>query len=100
MIKDDSAELALAGIPDLSFPAFGESLSRTSYIMGVFVLNIGGMGCVRKTTPLILLIIKAVCFHVSLKLYLPILLLFPNLLACRSSPELIGITQVPRSCRS
>lgn len=59
-----------------------------------------GFSCHRKTTPLILLMIKAVCFHVSPKFYLPIVLLFPNFLACRSSPELIGITEVLRSCRS
>lgn len=40
--KDVSAELALAGTQDPSFPAFGESLSRL--YNGVFVLNIGGMG--------------------------------------------------------
>lgn len=59
-----------------------------------------GFSCYRKTTPLILLMIKAVCFHVSLKLYLLILLLVPNLLACRSGPELISITEALRSCRS
>lgn len=50
-----------------------------------------GFTCHRKTAPLILLMIKAVCFHVSLKSYLLILLLSPNLPACRFSS---GISEV------
>lgn len=40
--KDDSAELALAAIQDLSFPAFGESLSRISYIIQFLCLILEG----------------------------------------------------------
>lgn len=40
----DSAELALAGIQDLSFPAFGESLSRISYIIRFLCLILEGWG--------------------------------------------------------
>lgn len=40
--KDDSAELASAGIQDLSFPAFGERLSRINYIIAFLCLTLEG----------------------------------------------------------
>lgn len=42
--KDDGAELASAGIQDLSTPAFGESLSRISYIIQFLCLILEGWG--------------------------------------------------------
>lgn len=42
MTTDDGAELASAGIQDLSFPAFGEILSRISYIIQFLCLILGG----------------------------------------------------------